>query len=66
NFLVKPVIDGAVRSEKINEYGKLFVIIGRETFSACQNFVNRMERETNVLFVGEPTGSRPNFVGEDT
>ena len=64
NFLVKPVVDAVVRTGKINEKGKLFMIIGRETFSACQNFTNRMQRETEVMFVGEPTGSSPNFVGE--
>jgi len=64
NHLVKPMIDAVLRSEKINEQGKLFMVIGRETFSACQNFTNRMQRETNVMFVGEATGSSPNFVGE--
>jgi hypothetical protein len=42
------------------------VIIGRETFSAAQNTVNLLEAYTNATFVGEPTGSRPNFVGEST
>jgi C-terminal processing protease CtpA/Prc len=64
NFLVKPIIDKVIRSKKINNNGHLFVIIGRETFSACQNFCNRLQRETQVIFVGEPTGSKPNFVGE--
>jgi hypothetical protein len=40
------------------------MIIGRETFSACQNFTNRMQLETNVMFAGEATGSSPNHVGE--
>ena len=66
NFLVKPIIDGVIRSDKINQRGHLFVIIGRETFSACQNFCNRLQFSvrSNAMFVGEPTGSRPNFVGE--
>ena len=46
--------------------GHLFVIIGRRTFSAAQNTVNMIEKNTNATFVGEPTGSRPNFVGEST
>jgi hypothetical protein len=25
---------------------------------------HRLERETSAIFVGEPTGSRPNFIGE--
>jgi len=63
NFLVRPIIHGAIPS-KVNEEGRLFVIIGRETFSACQNFSNRMMWHTRTMFVGEPTGSSPNFVGE--
>jgi tetratricopeptide (TPR) repeat protein len=45
--------------------GKLFVIIGRRTFSAAQNLASDLDRETEAIFVGEPTGSRPNFYGED-
>ena len=64
NFLNRPILHGVIRNDKINQHGRLFIITGRETFSACQNFCNRMERHTKAMFVGEPTGSRPNFVGE--
>jgi tetratricopeptide (TPR) repeat protein len=64
NFLIKPIIDGVIKADKINQRGRLFVITGRETFSACQNFCNRLDRETEAMFVGEPTGSARNFVGE--
>jgi len=50
---------------KINKKGSLFVIIGRRTFSAAQNTATYFERLTNAIFVGEPTGSRPNFVGDE-
>jgi len=40
------------------------VITGRETFSAAQNTVSELERRTKAILVGEPTGSRPNFIGE--
>jgi hypothetical protein len=48
----------------INRRGALFVIIGRQTFSAAQNTATAIGRETSAIFVGEPTGSRPNFIGE--
>jgi hypothetical protein len=64
NFLARDFMLRIVGSEKINQHGHLFVITGRETFSACQNFCNWLERDANVMFVGEPTGSCPNFVGE--
>lgn len=64
--LVLPLIHGLIKNERINQPGKLFVIIGRRTFSAAQNTVNLLELHTPATFVGEPTGSRPNFVGEST
>jgi hypothetical protein len=45
---------------------RLFVLIGRRTFSACQNFVNWLDRMAHPIFIGEPTGSKPNFIGETT
>ena len=53
-----------VSSPKINQWGSLFVVIGRATFSAAQNTATSIERHTKAIFVGEPTGSRPNFIGE--
>lgn len=65
-FLSQPLLYGLIRNEKINKRGKLFVIIGRRTFSAAQNTTTFFERHTNATFVGEPTGSSPNFIGEET
>jgi tetratricopeptide (TPR) repeat protein len=63
NLLNKPVVVGLIKS-KLNERGKLFVITGRRTFSAAQNLVNELEKYTNAIFVGEPTGSSPNLYGD--
>lgn len=64
NFLVKPLVTGLVSCAKINKRGKLFVITGRNTFSAAMDAAAQIERFANPIFVGEPTGSAPNFVGE--
>jgi tetratricopeptide (TPR) repeat protein len=64
NYKNKPVITGIIESKKINKPGKLFVIIGRRTFSACQNLVNEFSNYTNALFVGEPTAENINFYGD--
>ncbi|MGH9602323.1 MAG: hypothetical protein ACRD24_08020, partial [Terriglobales bacterium] len=64
NFLNLPIIHGLIRSDKVNQKGKLFTIIGRRTFSAAQNCVNQLERHTQTLFVGEPTGAIPNHYGD--
>ena len=65
NYKNKPVVTGIVRTEKINKPGKLFVIIGRRTFSACQNLVNELSNYTNAIFVGEPTSENINFYGDN-
>jgi tetratricopeptide (TPR) repeat protein len=64
NFLGRAFLNEILRSDEFNQSGKLFVVTGRETFSACQNFCTWLDRQTEAMFVGEPTGSRPNFVGE--
>jgi hypothetical protein len=48
----------------LNQRGKLFVVIGRRTWSAAQNLATYLDFHTNAIFVGEPTGSSPNFTGE--
>jgi hypothetical protein len=45
--------------------GRLVVISGRHTFSAAQFFLARAEREAGAEVVGEPSASKPNFVGEE-
>ncbi len=65
NYLLRPIIHAFIRSNTVNQPGKLFTIIGRETFSAAMNCVNRMKLNTNTLFVGEPTASSPNMYGDN-
>ena len=45
---------------------RVFVITGRATFSAAQVFISQAEWMARPIYVGEPSSSRPNFVGEDT
>ena len=60
NYLVPPIVKGIMRSPKLNQRGKVFVLIGRHTFSAAQNTVDWLKKWTDAIFVGEPTGSSPN------
>jgi hypothetical protein len=53
-----------LQSPSINRRGRLVVLIGRLTFSAAQNFINELERTTNVIFVGEPSGGSPNHFSD--
>jgi tetratricopeptide (TPR) repeat protein len=63
--LVPPVLESLIRDVKIDQPGKLFVIVGHRTFSAAQNAVTMIARFTPAIFVGDTTGSSPNFIGED-
>ena len=42
----------------------LYVIIGRDTFSASHNLIVDLDRLATPIFVGEPSGSRPNALSE--
>jgi tetratricopeptide (TPR) repeat protein len=62
-FLEMPFLHRLIGS-RLNRRGSLFVIIGRRTFSAAQNFATLIDRHTEAIFAGEPTGSSPTFIGE--
>lgn len=64
NTLNKPIVTGIIKSRKINQKGRFFCITGRRTFSAAQNLVNELEKNTEVIFVGEPTSENVNFYGD--
>ncbi len=60
----RPLLLDIIKSAKINQRGKLFAIIGRSTFSAAQFMANNLEKYTNCIFVGEPSGSKGNIYGD--
>jgi hypothetical protein len=64
NLINKYLVQGVLRTPKINRKGRLFVLVGRHTFSAAMCCAADLERWTEAVFVGEPTGSNPNFVGD--
>lgn len=53
-----------LQSADVNQAGKLFVLTGRNTFSAAANFVTDVERSTKAMIVGEPMGGSPNLYGD--
>jgi tetratricopeptide (TPR) repeat protein len=63
NFTL-PLTHAIIRCQKINQRGKLFIIIGRNTFSAALSLATDLERHTESLFVGEPTGGRPQYYSD--
>jgi hypothetical protein len=58
------LLDFLTGDERVNRPGGLYVLIGRQTFSAAMNFATEVDLDTAAVFVGEPTGGRPNLYGD--
>jgi len=57
-------IQQILRRPALDRRDRLFVIIGRRTFSAGQQFANLLEAWTQATLVGEPSGQRPSQYGD--
>jgi hypothetical protein len=66
SFLYPPLVRTLVYYQQSRQNAKLYVLIGRQTFSACENFITDLDTWTDAVFAGEPSGSRPNAIGEST
>ncbi len=64
NFVARELIQVLNRYPAFLERGRLFVPIGRKTFSAGINFASLFESDSEALFVGEPAAGRPNHYGD--
>ncbi|MEO8452613.1 MAG: tetratricopeptide repeat protein [Gemmatimonadota bacterium] len=64
SYLYPPLLRIFAYFQESSPGRQLFYVVGRNTFSAAQNFSTNVERLTNAIFVGEPTGSSPRFTGE--
>ena len=62
--LNRPLLLSLIKSRNLEGRGKLFVLIGRSTFSAAQFLVNDLEQYTDAVFVGEPSGGKANSYGD--
>ncbi|MEM8506616.1 MAG: hypothetical protein AAF717_02250 [Bacteroidota bacterium] len=57
-------IKGIMARPELNKKGNFFFVIGRNTFSACQNLTNDVETYTEAILVGEATSENKNFYGD--
>jgi hypothetical protein len=64
NMLFQPLKEAFKSLPIFQTKGSFFVLTGRLTQSAAQNFTTFLERNTKAIFVGEPTGERPNHYGD--
>lgn len=62
--LLPPLLRALINFETTHPDGKLFVIFGRKTFSAAHLLLAQISQFTNAVMVGEPSGSKPNHIGE--
>ena len=51
-------------SPAVNRRGKLYLLVGRATFSAAANFAAEIDRDTRAIVVGEPTGGGVETYGD--
>ncbi|MFL5340741.1 MAG: TPR end-of-group domain-containing protein [Gemmataceae bacterium] len=65
-YLYPELVRTIVHFDAGSDDRKLFVLIGRNTYSAATNFVVDVERFTRAVFVGEPTGGKPNTHGDES
>jgi len=64
NYLNRGLVLALVGAGELNRFGRLFTIIGRNTFSAAMSLVSALEHWTETIFVGEPTGNTPSQYGD--
>jgi len=63
--LLPELIRTLVHLDTADPQRQLFVLTSRNTFSAAQTLLNLLEGLTSALFVGEPSGTRPNRLGNE-
>ncbi len=64
-FLNEALLHCLLQVKGLDARGRLFVLIGRRTFSAGMNAAVYLERHLHPVFVGEPTGGKPNSAGDE-
>ncbi|MEO8511973.1 MAG: tetratricopeptide repeat protein [Ignavibacteria bacterium] len=65
NATCQPFVNLISNNPKFNRKGKLFVILGRQTFSAASYLTTKLEYNTKAMFIGEPSGASPNHYGDN-
>lgn len=64
NSLVMQPFISKIRASALNHEDRLFIVLGRRTFSSALLNALELRNSTQATFVGEPTGGRPNHHGE--
>jgi hypothetical protein len=62
--VINPFIDAIRARPDLNANGKLYVLIGQQTFSSAMMNAIDFDTQSNAILLGEPTGGTPNAYGE--
>lgn len=62
--ILPPLLRALTYFEASDPKKKLFVIAGRGTYSAAHSLLATLDGLSNIIVVGEPSGTRPNAIGE--
>ncbi|HEX5234243.1 MAG TPA: hypothetical protein VFW25_02825 [Silvibacterium sp.] len=63
NTLIRNLLVTLIRSKQ-NHRGGIYVLTGPATFSATQNFLNRLGNYADIVVIGAPTAENVNFFGD--
>ncbi|MFC7773054.1 hypothetical protein [Flavobacterium sp. GCM10027622] len=63
SYLAESLIDKIAANKKINKKGKLFVVVGNNTFSSAIFNTIYFKKKTQAIIIGEETGGKPNHFG---
>lgn len=53
-----------LRNKEVDQPGKVWLLVGRNTFSAAGTFATDVEQSTRAKFAGEDMGTSPNLYGD--
>lgn len=62
--MIDPLIEGLQKRSQLSDKGRLYVLIGRGTFSSGMMAAVRFRQNLDAILIGEGSGSPPNEYGE--
>lgn len=62
--VLRPFIAAVQQRPALNQQGRLYVLIGAQTFSSALMNAIELRDGTHSILLGEPTGGKPNAYGE--
>jgi hypothetical protein len=62
--IFRPFLEELKKRPALMQKERVFVLVGRRTFSSAVLNALEMKKETPAVFAGEPTGGKPNHFGE--